>query len=126
MIRRPPRSTLFPYTTLFRSGDTPARLGADSFAVLAADLVRPDETIALVRKIQEPASLLFALEGRQQHVSLSLGASTFPRDGEDFEVLLRNADAARQRGKTAGGSGVQAYAAALTRHASDRGELENA
>src|SRR3712207_8690136 len=24
MIRRPPRSTLFPYTTLFRSGDAPA------------------------------------------------------------------------------------------------------
>src|SRR3712207_7920998 len=29
MIRRPPRSTLFPYTTLFRSGDVVApRLGA--------------------------------------------------------------------------------------------------
>src|SRR3712207_8305211 len=32
MIRRPPRSTLFPYTTLFRScagrGDQPAPLGA--------------------------------------------------------------------------------------------------
>src|SRR3712207_6877016 len=27
MIRRPPRSTLFPYTTLFRSLDYPARLG---------------------------------------------------------------------------------------------------
>src|SRR3989442_7183065 len=25
MIRRPPRSTLFPYTTLFRSNPTPAR-----------------------------------------------------------------------------------------------------
>src|SRR3712207_8234404 len=25
MIRRPPRSTLFPYTTLFRSGRDPAR-----------------------------------------------------------------------------------------------------
>src|SRR3712207_7081615 len=25
MIRRPPRSTLFPYTTLFRSGAEPAR-----------------------------------------------------------------------------------------------------
>src|SRR2546425_7730001 len=25
MIRRPPRSTLFPYTTLFRSGARPAR-----------------------------------------------------------------------------------------------------
>src|SRR2546430_6638362 len=28
MIRRPPRSTLFPYTTLFRSGGTPALPGA--------------------------------------------------------------------------------------------------
>src|SRR2546430_13353711 len=27
MIRRPPRSTLFPYTTLFRSGFTSCRLG---------------------------------------------------------------------------------------------------
>src|SRR5690348_18224164 len=27
MIRRPPRSTLFPYTTLFRSGEDPAAKG---------------------------------------------------------------------------------------------------
>src|SRR5258708_21666074 len=27
MIRRPPRSTLFPYTTLFRSNDSSYRLG---------------------------------------------------------------------------------------------------
>src|SRR3712207_9081214 len=27
MIRRPPRSTLFPYTTLFRSADRPRRAG---------------------------------------------------------------------------------------------------
>src|SRR3712207_7983868 len=31
MIRRPPRSTLFPYTTLFRSPDT----GASASAILA-------------------------------------------------------------------------------------------
>src|SRR5256885_3123288 len=30
MIRRPPRSTLFPYTTLFRSGDGVERLGAEA------------------------------------------------------------------------------------------------
>src|SRR3712207_8239891 len=29
MIRRPPRSTLFPYTTLFRSEGAGARAGAD-------------------------------------------------------------------------------------------------
>src|SRR3712207_7303021 len=38
MIRRPPRSTLFPYTTLFRSVDDrqPRRLALDDLDVLAA------------------------------------------------------------------------------------------
>src|SRR2546430_9546507 len=36
MIRRPPRSTLFPYTTLFRSRFTP-RLRDASFALVASD-----------------------------------------------------------------------------------------
>src|SRR3989442_3110212 len=30
MIRRPPRSTLFPYTTLFRSGELDERVSADT------------------------------------------------------------------------------------------------
>src|SRR5258708_19057919 len=38
MIRRPPRSTLFPYTTLFRSRDaSPACFGSDAHAGDAAD-----------------------------------------------------------------------------------------
>src|SRR3712207_6984830 len=36
MIRRPPRSTLFPYTTLFRSRVL-AAVGKDALAFLAAD-----------------------------------------------------------------------------------------
>src|SRR5205809_4137109 len=34
MIRRPPRSTLFPYTTLFRSVTTARRLPTDSGALV--------------------------------------------------------------------------------------------
>src|SRR5256885_8700173 len=36
MIRRPPRSTLFPYTTLFRSYNTPARAPGFEFAAVAS------------------------------------------------------------------------------------------
>src|SRR3712207_6523685 len=32
MIRRPPRSTLFPYTTLFRSNEAHLEMGADMYA----------------------------------------------------------------------------------------------
>src|SRR3989475_3290270 len=35
MIRRPPRSTLFPYTTLFRSGGTIVVPNRDDFGALA-------------------------------------------------------------------------------------------
>src|SRR2546427_1272265 len=35
MIRRPPRSTLFPYTTLFRSGELAKRAGHAGVAVCA-------------------------------------------------------------------------------------------
>src|SRR2546429_5013882 len=37
MIRRPPRSTLFPYTTLFRSGFSPRRHAAWGFPPLAPE-----------------------------------------------------------------------------------------
>src|SRR5689334_24306709 len=36
MIRRPPRSTLFPYTTLFRSGRAPAHVHPPSAQRIAA------------------------------------------------------------------------------------------
>src|SRR5256885_3395282 len=38
MIRRPPRSTLFPYTTLFRSDDPPRRPTTDPTDRADADL----------------------------------------------------------------------------------------
>src|SRR2546427_8862685 len=49
MIRRPPRSTLFPYTTLFRSEFGPRGQGArdvDALALAARELVR--EQLALL------------------------------------------------------------------------------
>src|SRR2546430_11367200 len=57
MIRRPPRSTLFPYTTLFRSvfqahlrravlADGNSRVRAGELEVRLADRTHPDEVVA--------------------------------------------------------------------------------
>src|SRR3712207_7992662 len=73
MIRRPPRSTLFPYTTLFRSHggaklrgkDTPS--GHDEGAILdgSLDLVGWDS-----RERDEDQHLVFGLEDRsEEHTS---------------------------------------------------------
>src|SRR6267378_5022129 len=64
MIRRPPRSTLFPYTTLFRSGDaTPGQLvfsliGSRSEAVATAAL----EVIASDVPVQVPPQAPFTCD----------------------------------------------------------------
>ena len=108
-----------------REGDTVARLGGDAFAVLATDLARPDDVLSVARKIREAMHTPFWLEGRDLHVTLSIGASVYPRDGEDFDMLFRNADAAMHRVKTDGRNGFQFYASAMTRQATERVELEN-
>src|SRR3712207_9556117 len=53
MIRRPPRSTLFPYTTLFRSGEhgQPAlrELHADVLEIVLPRAVNPDQIVTVSR-----------------------------------------------------------------------------
>src|SRR3712207_9483197 len=63
MIRRPPRSTLFPYTTLFRSarladGDLGTKVqieGHDELAALAEDFNRMAATLAQARMREREA-----------------------------------------------------------------------
>src|SRR2546427_4877280 len=56
MIRRPPRSTLFPYTTLFRSIDMDSFSGLESF-VRAADLLSFAEAGRALRSEEHTSEL---------------------------------------------------------------------
>src|SRR3712207_7842332 len=59
MIRRPPRSTLFPYTTLFRSGDREPE-------ALAQRVLRDDVRAGLERVHHERVRLARAHREREQ------------------------------------------------------------
>src|SRR5258708_11836506 len=69
MIRRPPRSTLFPYTTLFRSGDLllqrfqrePAALGAERFFLR--------QPLAVRRNLAGLGGIRQRLERSEEHTS---------------------------------------------------------
>src|SRR5688572_32553587 len=67
MIRRPPRSTLFPYTTLFRSSDRPSSAATSSAAR------KKSCSIASVRSIGCPNSALpttiWATRRSEEHTS---------------------------------------------------------
>ncbi len=72
-----------------RQGDIVGRIGGDEFLVFmecgnAAEM--------LVQRIFDTAETRNPLEGF--HVSFSLGAAVYPRDGVDYTTLLRHADMA--------------------------------
>src|SRR2546427_2554249 len=82
MIRRPPRSTLFPYTTLFRSliaptGAPPALIdlvngdpgGGGSFSSPAAVAGYPHVTVPLGYVIGLPVGLSFVGRRSEEHTS---------------------------------------------------------
>src|SRR3712207_8316196 len=71
MIRRPPRSTLFPYTTLFRSEGHREVEGADH----GPHAVRPQHVVVLagraerLHRLAEPAVLLDLVRRSEEHTS---------------------------------------------------------
>jgi diguanylate cyclase len=58
--------------------------------------------------------------------SLSLGAAEYPRHGSESALLLKNADAALQAARAAGGDCLIAYSQTLNAQAQDRLSLESA
>src|SRR2546422_5775945 len=74
MIRRPPRSTLFPYTTLFRSGRNPA---ADLERGVATYLHLSGFSVHLIGRIAEigegPDIIAIALDRKSTRLNSSHG-----------------------------------------------------
>src|SRR2546427_8999560 len=61
MIRRPPRSTLFPYTTLFRSLDEPARLQREWAHARNQEAVRTYRSEEHTSELQSQSNLVCRL-----------------------------------------------------------------
>src|SRR3712207_1794533 len=116
MIRRPPRSTLFPYTTLFRSAERAAEVAAEGAIVWVHDyqlqLVpamlrqrRPDLTIGFFLHIPFPPYELFTqLPWRSAIVEGLLGADLVgfqrPNAAANFVQLARRLHDLPARGST--------------------------
>src|SRR5437588_6228860 len=90
MIRRPPRSTLFPYTTLFRSrtlGAPPARVFARVALPLAAGGLGAASALALARGLGEfGATIIFA--GSLQGVTETLPLAIYGQFEQNFDTAL--------------------------------------
>ena len=84
-----------------RSIDTAARYGGDEFA-----LVLPEAAAGAAERVGQRIRERLVLDGEMPHITVSVGASVFPRDGQSIDELLDSADRALYKMKRRGSRAV--------------------
>lgn len=108
---------------LVRDSDTVARIGGDEFVVIVTNLI-DHQLRGMAERIQSALREPLIIRDVTCSVQSSLGISVFPTDAQSAEALLRNADIAGNRAKSAGGAQIVFFEERMDREAMHRLHLE--
>lgn len=107
-----------------RHGDVLARLGGDEFGVLAFNIT-DDDAEQLAESLRNAVEKPFCIAGHDIYITASIGLSSHPKDGADFDALLRAADAAVYRAKQLGRNTIAWYSPEMSHATVERFTLQN-
>ncbi len=105
--------------------ETIARFGGDEFTLLLPQVNNLEEATQHAQKIIELLALPFKLNNHELHVTTSIGMAFYPEDGENSEILLKNAETAMYRAKEQGRNNFQLYASVMNVSAFKQLLMEN-
>jgi diguanylate cyclase (GGDEF)-like protein/PAS domain S-box-containing protein len=100
-------------STLVREEDVVARMGGDEFMILLQEIEEEASVTTISRKIVEVFREPFMFYGQELHITTSVGVAIYPRDGEDIDTLLKNADIAMYRAKEHGRNRYMLYSQSM-------------
>jgi len=99
-------------------------MGADEFAFLMTERASLEGTMIRARELLQLFEAPIELESSEYHISLSVGMSIFPGDGNSAEQLIQNADTAVHNAKDQGVD-IRRYVPSMQMKAKERLKLEN-
>ena len=101
-----------------------ARLGGDEFTVLLSEIREATDAATVSQRIIEAVSEPFEVNGAKITIGASVGIAIFPRDGSDYQTILKSADMAMYQAKDEGKNTYRYFSAELNAEASRRMEIE--
>jgi len=106
-------------------GDMLARLGGDEFIVFLPYIQSPYDVSQIAERILEALGSSIKIEGHKVYTNASMGITIFPEDGEDENILMRNADIAMYYAKDKGKNNYQYFSSDLNNVIARRVIIEN-
>ncbi|MBV7534190.1 bifunctional diguanylate cyclase/phosphodiesterase [Duganella sp. sic0402] len=107
-----------------RSGGEVFRLDGANFAILYRMECGEAAFAEALSGLREAVRNPYDCEGHEIYTTLSLGAVNYPQHGANPDALLRNADAALQAARKAGGDRLEIYSQQLNAEAGERLDME--
>ena len=105
--------------------DTLSRLGGDDFVVLMVDIPGAEQAKAaadlLLKAMQEP----FVLDDKKMYVGASIGIALYPDNGDEFDLLIKNAESAMYFAKDQGRNNFQFFSEDIREATADRFTIES-
>jgi len=83
-----------------READLLGRLDGSQFVISLFDLTTREHAAIVARHLAEAFHAPFELAGHQAELTLHIGISIFPEDGDSAALLIKNADIAQKRAQT--------------------------
>lgn len=102
-----------------------SRLGGDEFTILLDGVGDPSDAMRAAKRIQAAVAEPLLPDGREIHVSMSLGIALNTSAHEKAEDILRDADVAMRRARSLGGSRCEVFDEAMHTRAVGRMRLES-
>jgi diguanylate cyclase (GGDEF)-like protein len=85
------------------------RTGTSKFIVVITGLADATDAIKPVQRILDAIAKPRDVGGQDLQLTASAGIASFPNDGDDYETLLRNSNAAMHESNSRGHGGLQSY-----------------
>lgn len=109
-----------------RNTDLVARLGGDEFVLVITDVKKTESVALIAQKILDTVLKAIIIKGQELYITTSIGISLYPYDGQNMQVLMKNADLALYRAKEHGRNNYQFYTIEMTGKAQEKMALQNA